>query len=166
MEQYIRNAAAPSGFGGRCKPCHNAMSKDTYWVRQYGLTRGEVDELRWQQGNACAICADADPQHLDHDHVTGRVRRLLCQRCNQGLGLFRDDPYLLHVAALYVDGHRQEQARVTLQEAGSTEPGGDGLPGEPPVGSQPRPGAHGTTARTTGRTSGSRRRTTAGEADG
>jgi hypothetical protein len=90
---------------------------------------------------------------------------LLCQRCNHGLGLFRDDPYLLHVAGLHVEGHRQEQAFEMLANAARAAEDGPGRPGEPPVGSQRRPGSRGTSSRTTGRSSGTRRRTSAGEAD-
>jgi hypothetical protein len=164
-EDYIRNSALPSGFGTRCKPCHNRLSKDAYWRRRYGLTKAEVDKLRAAQGNVCGICGDPDPEHLDHDHATGMIRTLLCQRCNHGLGLFRDDPYLLHVAGLYVEGHRQQQAFQTLADAARTAEEGPSRPGSAPVGSQRRPGTRSTSARTTGRTSGTRRRQQAGEAD-
>jgi hypothetical protein len=138
---------------------------EAYWRRRYGLSRTEVDQLRQAQGNACAICGSPDPEHLDHDHSTGKIRKLLCQRCNQGLGLFRDDPYLLHVAALYVEGHRQQQGLETLADAARAAEDGASRPGEPPVGSQRRPGARDTSTRSTGRNSGARRRTQAGEAD-
>ena len=165
VENYLRNSAARSGFGTRCKPCHNAESKDAYWVRRYGLTRESVDALRAKQRDACAICDAPGPQHLDHDHFTGRIRRLLCQRCNQGLGLFRDDPYLLRMAALYLDGHREQHAAEDQRVRAGGESDVADRPAEPPVGSQRRPEQHGTSTSTTGRTSGSRRRKTAGEAD-
>ncbi|MCF6743127.1 hypothetical protein E9529_02350 [Blastococcus sp. KM273128] len=76
------------------------------------------------QGDACGICGEPEPQHLDHDHSSGRIRRLLCQRCNHGLGLFRDDPYLLHVAALYVSGHREQHALETAMTACAEDPDG------------------------------------------
>ena len=164
-EDYIRNSALPSGFGTRCKACHNRMSKEAYWQRRYGLTREAVDQLRVDQGNVCAICGEADPQHLDHDHATGGIRRLLCQRCNHGLGLFRDDPQLLRSAADYIEFHTLSQRVVAVAAAAGL---GHVRPirlGEPPVGSQRRPNAPATSARTTGRTSRSRRRTTAGEVD-
>ena len=69
------------------------------------------DTLELQEG-VCALCLkpetskrdDGSEQLLavDHDHATGRIRGLLCQRCNTGLGLFRDDPEALERAAEYV----------------------------------------------------------------
>jgi hypothetical protein len=141
------------------------MSKDAYWLRQYGITRENVADIRTSQEDRCAICGDPGPQHLDHDHSTGRIRALLCQRCNHGLGLFRDDPYLLHVAALYVRGHGEQHALGAVAEAAISESDGANRSGNPPVGSQRRPGTPSTSSRVTGRTSGARRRTSAGEAD-
>lgn len=163
VEDYIRNAAAPSGFGGRCKPCHNTMSKDAYWIRQYGLTRADVDDLRDEQGDVCGICGERKPEHLDHDHSTGKVRQLLCQRCNH---LFRDDPALLRAAADYVEFHTLSQRLVTLAEAAGLGHVRPIRPGAPPVGSNRRPETQSNSSRSTGRTSRSRRRQQAGEADG
>ena len=164
-EDYTKSAATVSGLGSRCKACHNVANSDAYFYRKYKLTRRELAALRESQDARCGICGDPQPQHLDHDHSSGRVRRLLCQRCNQGLGLFRDDPYLLHVAALYVQGHRQQHAFQLLQQsAARAAPDEASRPGEPPVGSQRRPGTRGTSTRTR-RNSGARRREQAGEAD-
>lgn len=58
----------------------------------------------WQE-NACAICGasfDDVALNLDHDHESGHHRGLLCTRCNQGLGFFRDDPSLLQRAISYL----------------------------------------------------------------
>jgi Recombination endonuclease VII len=80
-------------------------------LRRYGLTIEQHDAMFAEQGGVCAICKrPADPNgvraasrlHVDHDHVTGQVRALLCLTCNQGIGSFRDDPTLLHAAAVYV----------------------------------------------------------------
>jgi hypothetical protein len=70
------------------------------------------------------------------------------------------------VAALYVEGHRQQRAYETLAAAAREAAEGASRPGEPPVGSQRRPGARSTSTRSTGRNSGARRRTQAGEVDG
>jgi hypothetical protein len=165
-ENFDRSSRTASGLSSWCKACKGIASRDAYFYRKYKLTRTQLAALREAQDDRCAICGDPGPQHLDHDHETGKIRRLLCQRCNQGLGLFRDDPYLLHVAALYVTGHRQAHAFDELEQLASATPEAGSRPGEPPVGSQRRPGTRGTSTRTTGRSSGARRQQSAGEADG
>ena len=50
----------------------------------------------------CVICGSDEPLVVDHDHKTGKVRGMLCNHCNRGLGHFRDDPELLEFAAQYV----------------------------------------------------------------
>jgi len=71
----------------------------------------------------------------------------------------------LHPTAV-VTGHRQAHAFDELVQLADNNPEADSRPGEPPVGSQRRPGTRGTNSRTTGRSSGTRRRQSAGEADG
>ena len=48
----------------------------------------------------CRICGA-----VDHNHTTGQVRELLCENCNRGLGIFKDDPNLLHSAINYLQKH-------------------------------------------------------------
>ncbi|WP_411969426.1 endonuclease domain-containing protein [Geodermatophilus sp. YIM 151500] len=86
-EKYMRSSVTSSGFGSRCKPCHNAANSEYYFHRRYKLTKNQVAEMRAAQDDQCAICRESAPQHLDHDHATGETRQLLCQRCNHGLGL-------------------------------------------------------------------------------
>jgi hypothetical protein len=161
-EDCTKNSRTASGFGSQCKACHNQTSSASYFFRTYKLTRQQVAQMRGAQGDRCAVCADPAPGHPDHDHETGETRQLLCQRCNHGLGLFRDDPSLLHAAALYVDGHRERQVLAGLAETFVVRPATEGRPTSPPVGSQRRSRR----TRTTGRTNGSRKRDAAREADG
>jgi hypothetical protein len=175
LAEFVKNAAAQSGWSAYCKPCHNVRGKASkdkvggsriyHLKRRYGITAVEADAMLAEQDGLCAICRRAPAVHVDHDHATGAVRALLCFNCNGGLGQFKDDPDVLRAAAEYVRFHTISQHAVALFAAVglSVRPF---RPGEPPVGSDRRPAGRSSSARTTGRTSGSRRRTTAGEADG
>lgn len=74
--------------------------------REYNLSRDEYDALLTSQNNKCAICQTEKPEDrhfdVDHDHTTGRVRGLLCNRCNRGLGYFNDDFTLIRTALNYL----------------------------------------------------------------
>jgi len=139
---FVRSSSTASGFGSRCKACHRRESNDSYWARRYGMTKAEVDQLRLSQQDCCAICGDAGPEHLDHDHESGSVRSLLCQRCNFGLGLYRDDPDLLRAAAEYVERHRDQQRRKRPSPLARRRPEVTVRAGRPPVGSHRRPPGH------------------------
>src|SRR3954447_26448589 len=131
VEDFVRSAATVSGFGARCRACDREANSGAYFYRKYKITKKALAELRAAQGDACAICCEPSPEHLDHDHETGATRALLCQRCNQGIGLLRDNPEILRAAADYVEGHKVSSARGD-DAATSTEPGRSGVP---PVGS-------------------------------
>lgn len=79
------------------------------WVfRKYGLTGEQYDQMLADQGQRCALCHDENngrTWHVDHCHASNRVRGLLCDLCNRGLGHFRDDPAVLRRAAEYLEAH-------------------------------------------------------------
>ncbi len=112
-ENSNRSARTSSGFGSQCKACKRSADLDRYYARRYGLDREGIDDLRARQADRCASCGDEHPGHIDHDHETELTRALLCERCNLGLGLFRDDPSLLRAAADYVELHRARYLKVS-----------------------------------------------------
>jgi len=78
---------------------------------KYGLSEADWDDLFARQGKRCAVCGTADSEaqwRTDHDHVSGRVRGILCHHCNVALGHFRDIPARLRAAALYLEGAQAE----------------------------------------------------------
>lgn len=78
---------------------------------RYGISIDERDSLLTLQGNRCAICLTAisfPSAAIDHDHVTGRVRGILCHSCNMALGLFKDNSVNLLSALKYIDQTKTE----------------------------------------------------------
>jgi hypothetical protein len=70
------------------------------------------------QGAKCAICNSAEvtthrgrPRRLsvDHDHVTGRIRALLCGACNSGLGSLQHDPAVIEAAIAYLSAYADDR---------------------------------------------------------
>ena len=89
--------------------------------RIYGLSIEQYEAMVQQQGGVCAICLQPPKEQkatrgyrtyavlcVDHDHATGRIRSLLCHKCNRVLGLLGDDTALLRAAAEYLDEHRRK----------------------------------------------------------
>jgi hypothetical protein len=70
----------------------------------YGITLEQYDAMVKEQGGVCAICGERPEEHLcvDHSHATGKIRGLLCRRCNSGLGCYNDDLRLTMGASAYL----------------------------------------------------------------
>ncbi|MFB6568365.1 endonuclease VII domain-containing protein [Streptomyces noursei] len=74
---------------------------------EFGITIEDRDRMLVEQNGLCAICkAEPHPTQglaVDHCHDTGRVRGLLCHKCNRGIGYFKDSPERLRRAAAYLN---------------------------------------------------------------
>jgi Autographiviridae endonuclease VII len=83
---------------------------DEHLRRKYGLERADFDRMLAEQRNCCRICGrepngktrQSSTLHVDHDHATGRVRGLLCGKCNTMVGLAGEDPAVLLAAVKYL----------------------------------------------------------------
>jgi len=80
-------------------------------MRKYGLTREQAEAVL--KTPSCQICGTdlidrqgKNGKAVDHNHVTGKVRGVLCSNCNRGLGHFRDNPQTLRAAANYLEKHQ------------------------------------------------------------
>lgn len=76
-------------------------------LKKYNLTLMDYDSLLIKQGYSCGICLEKDPGgkgrwHIDHDHLTNKVRGLLCHNCNTALGGFKDSVGNLQRAINYL----------------------------------------------------------------
>lgn len=90
---------------------HSQVGQEAYRRRllsRFGLTPEDYIQLLESQEGVCAICKSPEPRgrgkhfNVDHDHLTGEVRGLLCHGCNTSLGGFKDDPELLRAAIRYL----------------------------------------------------------------
>jgi len=74
--------------------------------RRYGITREQVEQMKIAQNNQCSICSkELVKSHIDHDHVTGKVRSILCPHCNGALGLLQESARIAFLAASYLQSH-------------------------------------------------------------
>lgn len=88
------------------KPAHQARMVKANLKRKYNLDIDTYKQMLANQHNQCLICwEELVLTALDHCHKTGRVRGILCSKCNSGLGMFRDNPDLLQAAAAYLVQH-------------------------------------------------------------
>jgi hypothetical protein len=83
-------------------PARNRRLNRRDVLRKYGLGIHDYDVLRQRQDNRCAICQRERSLVVDHDHVTGKVRGLLCDPCNWALGHMEDDRERLRRAIEYL----------------------------------------------------------------
>jgi hypothetical protein len=76
---------------------------------RYGISLIQMRQMLEDQGGRCAICGTTEPKgrwnnwHVDHNHVTSKVRGILCGPCNVGLGTFCDNADILRKAADYLE---------------------------------------------------------------
>ena len=113
LDEFHRTQHGACGRKAICKTCTIAqrdplMSRRSLLKNKYGLTLAGYEAMLFKQDGKCAICGSTSPGptekhfHIDHDHVTGQVRGLLCELCNVGLGHFGDSPERLEMAAIYL----------------------------------------------------------------
>ena len=130
--EYHKMQAQKSGLRPECKAC--TKKKKDEWraanpdkhkagydrynkyyregpLRQklFGITKEEYDKLLADQDGVCVICRDRNNDStrslaVDHDHETGIVRGILCDRCNRGIGYFRESLELIERTVQYLTG--------------------------------------------------------------
>ena len=89
-----------------------ARFRNTQLKYKYGISLDEYENMLKKQENSCAICGSRDPRgqgvfHVDHCHLSHKVRGLLCQPCNMMLGLIGDNTSTLASAMAYLALHNE-----------------------------------------------------------
>src|SRR5579859_221353 len=112
IEEFHKNKARGDGVSPYCAPCtrhyantyYRAKAHDLVVSKVFGIPRGEYARMLEAQSGRCAVChraewsmfgANVKKLAVDHDHKTGKVRELLCNRCNTVIGRAEDNILLL-----------------------------------------------------------------------
>ena len=133
LDAYTMSRDNKDGLRGSCRPCRSRQSNEYQkkhvdatreHKRKYNLKSKFGLDAEWyyetleKQGGCCDICGDKqnttritertpDPRFaVDHNHDTGKVRGLLCCRCNRTLGLFEDNTDSIERAIDYLERHK------------------------------------------------------------
>ncbi|MAT39187.1 MAG: hypothetical protein CL946_06255 [Ectothiorhodospiraceae bacterium] len=132
LSQYGPDSRKPDGRKYRCRDCEreynnqlrekqnrNPSARDRaqrkYRYKQFGLTIADYEQILKDQGGVCAICGQPPNGRdlcIDHCHRTGKVRGLLCDGCNTGIGKLGDDASSIRKALIYL----QQSEQVALPE--------------------------------------------------
>jgi len=101
IKEFNKNGKYTSS---KCSKCIFKIQRESHLLNKYNLTTDDYNKLLLNQNKVCAICNKESYRNLcvDHDHKTGKIRALLCDLCNTGLGKFKDNTELLEKAILYL----------------------------------------------------------------
>ena len=90
------------------RPDHKKRAKRYALKCDYGMTLEEYEALFLKQDGKCVLCHKGQTKRLlsvDHDHKTGKIRGLVCVRCNVLLGMAQDQPERFTAAITYLAKH-------------------------------------------------------------
>lgn len=89
--EFSRNITTTDGLSAACRRC----TREEWLIRGYNLTLLQYEAISKSQDDKCAICKrdpafTNKPLVVDHCHISNNVRKLICDKCNRGLGAFED----------------------------------------------------------------------------
>lgn len=101
-ENWRKNSGTSDGLRYLCKECEKIKRVEL----NYNITKKEYNYMLKEQEYICKICKGdlGNKPCIDHNHRNGEIRGILCDNCNKGLGLFRDNPFILFRAIKYLKG--------------------------------------------------------------
>lgn len=131
LSDFYKHPRAIDGYQNKCKFCAKAYNKKHYKEnrklvlergrqrvlnKSYGLSLIDYDRMFEEQNGVCALCGEPESvKHrntnainrlsVDHNHETGKIRDLLCNRCNLLVGKVESDLSLVELAVDYIERH-------------------------------------------------------------
>jgi hypothetical protein len=95
---------------GYCDNCQPTARKASQVKSEYGISLRDLESIRKAQGNKCAVCkGELKYERIDHDHITGKVRGLLCHRCNILAGFIEKTPGIVEKIGTYIQNAERIQ---------------------------------------------------------
>ena len=112
-EYYQANKERELSSGKAWKAKNSKATKRNWLVWKYGITEDQYNSMLVEQEGVCIICGQKETKksrtgnivalHVDHDHSTGKVRGLLCHKCNTILGLGNENKEVFYKIIQYLD---------------------------------------------------------------
>jgi hypothetical protein len=129
ISEFTGDSEGRFGKKSSCRKCRNILQNNWYGKnrkkliperrnynlkKKYGIDLKFYNYLFKQQQSKCAICGTDNPGwremfSVDHNHLTGEIRGLLCNNCNAGLGYFQENIIFLQSAINYIKPKKENR---------------------------------------------------------
>ena len=118
-EEFYKDKCKINGYSSYCKACSKnqwkefktnnpRISRTRNLKNLYKMSDADYNKMLIDQDNKCKICMSSDTGkrhkhfHVDHCHISGKIRGLLCHKCNTGIGLLQTNVKVLQNAIKYI----------------------------------------------------------------
>lgn len=112
--RYYKDRAGNIERSKEWKRKNPTVAFNTHLKSKYGITIEDRKRLLQMQGGVCAVCEDptfgGKEPCVDHDHKTGKVRGMICRKCNAGLGFLKDDITVVERLLEYLRKYQEKGA--------------------------------------------------------
>lgn len=117
-DKFNLKSDSPDGLTAQCRNCiiyHKQYRWNYYLEYKHGITEAQYKLMLKSQNEVCKICKQSETikqngkiqkLSVDHCHKTGKIRSLLCYRCNLLMGRFENNPGLLEAITEYLEENK------------------------------------------------------------
>jgi len=103
---HIKNGGLRARNRSLCKECHKRWCRKNHLLKKYKISEEDYDNLYKEQEGKCKICnVHYNSLVIDHNHNTNQVRSLLCDNCNTGIGMLKENIEIMKSAIEYLKYH-------------------------------------------------------------
>lgn len=121
LDCFYKHKNTKDRLRNECIPCVNKKTmqyyldnkehmvekrKEYHFQSKYGLSMDDLNRMKERQNNLCKICKEEAPLVVDHDHETGKVRGMLCSRCNLAVAYLEANPGWADKAIQYLEKYQ------------------------------------------------------------